>query len=206
MAYNSFRRTRSVLALLLALVLWAAFPARAGAIGAAVELPSLAEFVEEVSNGDTDSLRGIYVPDLMAGAIIPQPEGDRGFVSSEEDTLTQFRLAEEYGSTGLLAHNTLAGGYFSELEEGRVIILVYGGGRTESYIVTETLRFRALDPENTRSLFLDLDRGGLLTTPQVFLDVYDRPGDVILQTCIEAGGDPSWGRLFVIAEPYSTNP
>jgi hypothetical protein len=203
MAPSSFR-TRYILSLLLALLL-ASFPARAGAVSAP-DIPSLADFVEAVKDGDASSLRGIYIPGLMAGSIIPQPDGDGGFVSANEDTLTQFGLAERYGSTGLLAHNTLAGRHFSGLEPGQVFTLVYGDGRTESFVVVRRLRFWALEPDNTRGLYFDLERGGLLSAAQLFLNVYAQPGRVVLQTCIAARNQPSWGRLFVIAEPAVEQP
>jgi hypothetical protein len=203
MAYAS-RCTRFVLSLLLA-VLLASFAAPAASAGAP-ELPTLEEFIETVADGDEDSLTGIYVPDVMASRIVPQPDRERLFVSSMENTLTEFGLAEQFGSTGLLAHNTQAGRYFAKLEVGQVFTLIYGDGRTESFLVTEMLRFRALEPEDTRGMFLDLRRGDLLRTDQVFRRVYARPGNVILQTCIASGDVLSWGRLFVIAEPYEGKP
>jgi hypothetical protein len=33
--------------------------------------------------------------------------------------------------------------------------------------------------------------------------IYGRRGDLVLQTCIEAQGIDTWGRLFVIAEPVA---
>ena len=202
MAYP-VRRTlfHTTLAILLALVL-AWLPARAGALRTIDPFPPLEEFVDAVSSGEGRSLRGIYVPGVLAGWIVPQPEAQPWFVSDGENTLTHFGLPEQFGSTGLLAHNTLAGKDFSRLRPGHVITLAYGDGRTETFIVIERRRFQALKPESTRSLFVDLDQGNLLTASQLFLDVYDRPGNVILQTCIEAEDEPAWGRLFIIATPY----
>jgi len=201
---RSSARPRIVLSLLFALLL-ASFPARAGALGAA-DLPLLKDFARLVSNGEADTLRGIYVPGVLASWIVPQPDGETNFVSETENTLTQFGLAARFGSTGLLAHNTLAGRDVSRVKAGQVIYLVYGDGRTESFIVIQTLRFRALDPQDTRSLFFDLDQSRFLTASQLFLKVYHHPGRVVLQTCIDAEDEPSWGRLFVIAEPYGTGP
>ena len=199
MAHAS-RHTRYILSLLLALLL-ASFAAPADAAGAP-EVPALEEFIETVTDGDADSLTGIYVMDVMASRIVPQPEGEKLFVSSMENTLTEFGLAERFGATGLLAHNTQAGRYFAKLEVGQVFTLIYGDGRTKSFVVTERLRFRALEPEDTRGMFLDLGRGDLLGSDQLFWRVYARPWCVFLQSCIAAGTELSWGRLFVIAEPY----
>jgi hypothetical protein len=152
-------------------------------------------------DGDADSLRGVYVPGVLASPIVSQPNGDWTHVSSQENAVTEFLLAELYGSRGLLAHNTLAGRYFSRLDVGEELFLIYGDGRTESYVVTEKLRYQAMDPDNTQGRFRDLERRSLLTAEELFWKVYAQPGQVILQTCIQAGDDPSWGRLFIIAEP-----
>jgi hypothetical protein len=183
------------LALLLALL---PMPARAD-----MNIPPLEEFVQQVSNGDAQALRGIYVPGLFAAVVAQQPEGDRAFVSADENTLTQFGLASRYGSIGLLAHNSVAGKNFFLLEDGQVFYLVYGDGSLKAFHVTRLMHAQALDPQNIRSHFIDLDEGGILSADRLFNEVYDRPGNVILQTCIEANGESSWGRLFVIAEPYA---
>jgi hypothetical protein len=195
------RRIRPLIVILLALLL-ACVPARAGALSAIDQFPSLEEFVDAVSNGEGRNLRGIYVPGLLASWIVPQPEAHPWFVSESENTITHFGLPEQFGSIGLLAHNTLAGKNFSRLSPGQIITLVYGDGQTRSFIVIERRRFQALEPANTHSLFVDLDRGGLLTVSELFRQVYGRPGYVILQTCIEDGNELAWGRLFIIAEPY----
>lgn len=190
--------TSLFLALMLALI-----PTQAHAYSSAEDFPTLEEFITQVSNGDAESLRGIYVPGLFASPVIAQPKDAPAFVSRKENTLTQFGLASQYGSIGLLAHNNLAGKNFSLLGEGRVFHLIYGDGRVETFIVTHLTRAQALEPENIYSEFIDLDTGALLTAPGLFHMVYDQPGKVILQTCIEAHGNLSWGRLFVIAEPYT---
>jgi hypothetical protein len=194
-------RTQALLSLLLAALL-AFFPARVGAVGM-VELSSLQDFIETVDNGQADDLRGIYAPGLFAGWVVQQPEGEPNFVSSQESTLTQFGLADRFGSTGLLAHSTLAGSHFSKLKPGKTFTLVYGDGRTESFVVRQVLRYQALDPLNHYSTFIDLRQGNSLSASDLFLHIYDQPGRVILQTCIDTEKVPSWGRLFVIAEPSS---
>jgi hypothetical protein len=194
-------RTQTLLSLLLAILL-AFFPARVGAVGM-VELSSPEDFIEMVSNGEADDLRGIYVPGLLTGWVVQQPEGEPNFVSSHENTLTQFGLAGRFGSTGLLAHSTLAGSHFSKLKPGKTFTLIYGDGRTESFVVRQVLRYQALDPLNHYSTFMDLSQGNSLSASELFLNIYDQPGRVILQTCIDTENVPSWGRLFVIAEPAS---
>lgn len=188
--------------ILLVTVLLAFHPNRVEA-GGGVELPRLEEFVRVVSDGEADTLRGIYIPDVFAAWIVSQPENDPAFVSSEENTLTSFELAANAGSIGLLAHNYLTGKYFSQIEEDQIIYLVYGDGHMATYTVTQIERFHAFDPDNVWSNFIDLGSGEFLSASDLFSKTYAQPGRLILQTCIRAGGNSSWGRLFVITEPYS---
>jgi len=165
-------------------------------------LPFLDAFVEEIRNGHANELRGIYVPEVLADHIIQQPTGRNEFVSSWDNVVTQFGLATKFGSTGLLAHNYLAGENFSRLEKGKEIYLIYGNGQISAFVVAEILKYQALEPNSISSDFVDLATGDLLTAPELFSNVYGRPGQVILQTCISSDDNPSWGRLFIIAEPY----
>ncbi len=167
-----------------------------------VRLPVLEEFVNQVTDGNAGELRGVYVPDVLAVSVVQQPQSDDYYVSSRPKVVTQFAPAARLGSTGLLAHNFLAGESFSLLEEGQGLYLIYGDGQISDYVVTQTLHYQALEPDNTLSQFVSLDNGGLETASEVFTEVYNRPGRLIFQTCISADGNPSWGRLFVIAEPH----
>jgi len=166
------------------------------------EIPPLETFIAQVMNGNADELRGIYVSGVFADVITPQPVDDPTFVTSQSNALTQFGMASRHGSIGLLAHNYLAGSDFFLLEEGQLIYLIYGDGRTETYIIRRFLRFQALTPQSTTSDFVDLETGELLSASNLFHKVFQRKGDVVLQTCIYADGNASWGRLFIIAEPY----
>ncbi len=196
-----FVRTSSVLsALVLALILSCAFTFPAQAKNSA-GYPDLNSFIESVRDGNSNVLRGVYVQDLMAFQIIQQPAGFPGFVSQNQDQLTQFGMAAEVGNVGLLAHNYLAGRSFSELTKGDIVFLVYGDGRTESYVVKDILQNQALDPNSPYSEFKNLDTQVTLSAEELFKQVYRGDRHLTFQTCIEANGDLSWGRLFVIAEP-----
>ena len=177
------------------------FPTQAAALGGP-ELPALEEFITEVMNGDGDALRGIYAPGVFAYSIIPQPEKDPAYVSTRMDTLTQFELASRHGSTGLLAHNYLAGDRFSLVEKGQLLYLIYGDGRVEVFGVSRLMRFQASTPNSVKSSFVNLETGDFLSAGQLFLKAYTDPGTVVLQTCISKNGESSWGRLFIIAEPF----
>lgn len=164
-------------------------------------LTSLNEFVSQVKNGRAGELRGIYIPETLATRIVQQPAGKYEFVSPWPNIVTQFGLASKFGSTGLLAHNYLAGKSFLLLKKDQKVYLVYGDGQTTAFVVREILRYQALEPNSTSSDFKDLESGGVLTASELFSKVYDRPGQVIFQTCITEDRNPAWGRMFIIAEP-----
>src|SRR3990170_3155238 len=89
------------------------------------ELPRLSEFVREIQNGDGALLVGVYVPGLMAYPVAQQPASQPGFVLNQAGYVTQFRLAAQYNTIGLLAHNDLAGMEFFQLQGSQEVILVY---------------------------------------------------------------------------------
>ena len=166
-------------------------------------IPNLYSFIETVKDGNAESLRGIYVQGVMAFAIIQQPYGNPGFVSSVDSTLTQFSIASEVGNLGLLAHNYLAGANFSQLQKGDSIILVYGDGHTQRFMVEDIQSYQATDPLSPYSHFKNLNEEEFLSAEQLFNKVYRGEFHLTLQTCIEYEGNLSWGRLFIIATPIS---
>ena len=176
-------------------------PLSTQALGNVVSLPSLADFSKSVQNGKAEVLRGVYVSDVMALPVIQQPSGNPGYVSNTDGEITQFGMASQYGNIGLLAHNHLSGESFSQLTIGQEIRLVYGDGKTQSFLITEILRFQALQPTSPYSSFRNLEKDETLTAEQMFKRVYLGDRHVTFQTCIEANGNSSWGRLFVMAVP-----
>jgi hypothetical protein len=166
-------------------------------------LPTLTSFIASVRDGNAKAVRGVYVQNVMAFPIVQQPSGYPGFVSTEDRVLTQFNMAAEVGNVGLLAHNYLAGSAFPQLATGQEVKLIYGDGRIESFIITHTLRYQALDPYSTSSDFRNLDTNISISAEELFRQVYRGDRHVTFQTCIEANGNSSWGRLFIIAEPKS---
>ena len=171
------------------------------AMGDNTSLPSFTEFSKSVQNGDATALRGVYVSNVMALPIVQQPYGNAGYVSNNDGELTQFRMASQYGNIGLLAHNHLSGKDFSQLATGQEIRLVYGDGRVEYFVVTEVLRYQALQPTSPYSSFRNLSKDETLSAEQMFKRVYFGDQHLTFQTCIEKDGELSWGRLFVIAVP-----
>jgi hypothetical protein len=164
-------------------------------------LPNLSSFASSIQNGEGKILRGAYVDGVFALPILQQPSDNAAFVSTVDNTLTQFGMASLFGNVGLLAHNYLSGQFFFQLTIGMVIQLVYGDGRIETYQVTHIYRYRATSPNSVSSDFVDLDTQKTLTASELFINVYKGPRHVTFQTCISQDGNSSWGRYFVIAEP-----
>lgn len=79
--------------------------------------------------------------------------------------------------------------------------MVYGDGKTESFVVKNILRFQALQPDSISSSFRNLDRNETISAPEMFNRAYIGERHVVFQTCIAAEGIASWGRLFVLAVP-----
>ena len=198
------QNTRFILNLSLLLFTLAALllnPITALAMGNTPVLPTFSDFSKSVQNGQADVLRGVYVPNVLALPVIQQPSSNAGYVSNNDGEATQFRMASQFGNVGLLAHNHLSGKSFSGLAVGQEIILVYGDGRVEYFVVKEVLKYQALQPNSSYSSFKNLDKDETLTAEQMFKRVYFGDRHVTFQTCINAEGNLSWGRLFVIAIP-----
>jgi hypothetical protein len=167
----------------------------------AANLPSLSEFTQQVSDGQADQVRGIYVSRVMALRIVPQPQGDPGFISAEEGTATLFQTASFFGVTGLLAHNFLSGRDFFHLTNGQEIDVIYGDGHLRNYRVSQIDDFQRLSINDLRSNFMELSNGLQKTADQVFADFYQGSPHLTLQTCIEKDGEWSWGVRFIKADP-----
>jgi len=197
--------TRTVLNASLLLAVFASLffnPINALALGDKnATLPNFTDFSQSVQNGKADVLRGVYVSNLLALPVVQQPSGNAGYVSGTDGEATQFRMAAQFGNVGLLAHNHLSGKSFSQLAVGQEVRLVYGDGKVEYFVVSEVLRYQALQPTSAWSSFRSLSKDETLTAEQMFKRVYLGDRHVTFQTCIEAEGNLSWGRLFVIAVP-----
>lgn len=164
-------------------------------------IPNFSDFYNPIQNSEDNLLRGVYVPNVFALPVVQQPTDDPYYVSNHDGEATQFSIASQYGNIGLLAHNHLSGKSFSKLSIGQEVELVYGDGRIEYFVVTEVLHFQALQPQSQQSLFLNLDNSETLSANQMFNRVYTGSHHLTFQTCINANGNMSWGRLFVLATP-----
>lgn len=170
---------------------------------ATLAVDGLAEFVAQVHNNQPGTIAGIFVPGLFALPVTGQPAGDGNYVSPEENVLTQYQDPAQSGVVAILAHNYLnSGRSFFDLKPDQEVYLVYGDGRTARFRVTTVEFFQALEPTNVRSDFRDLNGpgGAILSYDQLYNRMYTTPNQLVFQTCLEANGDLSWGRLFVKAE------
>ena len=191
----------SLLLFILAAMLPSPISVSASAMGNNTNLPTFPDFSQTVQNGQATVLRGVYVNHILALPVIQQPSGNAGFVSSSDNQTTQFRMASQFGNIGLLAHNHLAGKSFSQLSIGDEVLMIYGDGRVENFVVREVLKYQALQPNSPYSSFRNLDKDETINAEQMFKRVYFGDRHVTFQTCIDAEGNASWGRLFVIAIP-----
>ena len=155
-----------------------------------------------INSHSSTFLREISIKHAGSLPVVQQPSADTNFVSKEKGVVTQFTAANRYGNIGLLAHNYLSGKFFLQFNLGQEVGVVYEDGRVEYFIVTEILRYQALDPKSPYSSFQNLeDKNEILTAGQMFDRVYQGARHLTLQTCIAADGISSWGRLFVLAQP-----
>lgn len=166
------------------------------------ELPTPQQFAQQVLGEDQNSITGLYLSGVAALPVLQQPSNNAGFVSEEPDKVTQFGMASQYGSTGILAHNYLAGQYFFQLQPNQIILLTYGDGSVAYYRISQVLQYQAISPFDPYTNFVDLQTNETVDVVSVFNTVYAHEDRLVLQTCIDANGNSSWGRLFVIAEPY----
>lgn len=176
---------------------------------AAYAVSSLAPFAASVAvSGNAKQVAGIFARDIFAAPIVQQPASAPGFVSTQSEAATQFGMAAQYGTIALLAHNYLLGEQFFAVQTGKILYLVYGDGHTRTYRVKQVLKYQALSPNSPYSDFVDLNdpNGARISVETLFYKVYTQGNTLVLQTCIEANGEPSWGRLFVIAQPETLIP
>jgi len=167
----------------------------------AQNVPSLNSFVASVENGYSTVIRGVYAREIFALPVIQQPKDNPGFVANADDVVTEFSMAQRYGTIGMLAHNHKAGQYFPLVKLGDKIDIVYGNGEVETFVVTEIHSYQALAPNNPYTPFIDLETGEQKTVEQVFFGMYTGERHLTLQTCIAQDNEPSWGRTALKLKP-----
>ena len=191
----------SCFALDLSLVFYLNFPTPSSGILQS-RRPLLANAAQPVEMRDASTLRNVYIEDFVVFPIVQQPSGKPNYVSKKAGEITQFASAADYGNIGLLAHNFLSGKSFFQLHMGQEVHIEYSDGTTEVFVVTEILRYQALEPKSPFSSFRNLSNTDeVLSTQQMFERAYGGDRHITFQTCIARYGNASWGRLFVMATP-----
>jgi len=206
MASQMTIRTKiSIITILLVFTI-SSLPVPVNAAGSSLTLSELpgVEFSADSGENEQGVLLRLSIDNLITLQIVQQPVKNSNFVTPLSDSVTEYKTASNFGTVGLLAHNYLAGRYFFQISPGQKIELVYSDNKTKSFVVTEIQRYQALVPDSPSSDFNDLTSGEYLTASQLFNKVYrNQKGHLVLQTCISAGNNSSWGRLFIIAKPAS---
>lgn len=188
------------LALDLSLLFYLGFPSPQGYISS--RRPTFADSPQLVQTSPAGVVSLVHIDDLLEFPVIQQPGGKPNYVSKNLGELTQFSSASQYGNIGLLAHNYLSGRYFFRLALGQAIHVQYSDGTREEFIVTEILRYEALEPKSPFSSFRNLNnKDEILSASQMFERAYGGGYRVTLQTCIAKYGNASWGRIFIVATP-----
>jgi hypothetical protein len=152
------------------------------------------------ANSSSSQLARVSAGNLFDLPVVQQPSGNSGYVSTMSDTFTQFGMASNYGSIGVLAHNYLAGKYLNSLSVGDVITVTFTDGSIKDYTVSDVKIYQALSPESMYSNFVDVNNTSkVLSSSNMFLSTFGLKGALVLQTCVTKNGNSSWGRIFVIA-------
>lgn len=165
--------------------------------------PVFRRFIRLVSDGQADTVRGLFVTGTMALTVVQQPTNDWTFVSAELGNATQFQNASKNGVIGLLAHNYLSGRSFYRLKQGDQLGVVYGDGAVKYYQVAGMYRYQKIDPADMSSSLVDLSNGVVVSSGQVFERFYSGVDHLTLQTCLEKDGLSTWGLYFVVALPVN---
>jgi hypothetical protein len=176
------------------------------AAAAPAETVEIQEFTRRVADGRPGSISGLYAPGVLALRVVQQPAGDSSFISVEGGTATEFQAADQVGSIGLLAHNTLAGADFYRLSRGDQLVLIYGDGRARRFKISQIADYQRLALSDLRSDFWSLDTQTQQTASEVFDQYYRQPDRLTLQTCLARDGVNDWGVHFVVADPAETSP
>jgi len=164
----------------------------------------LNDFAATLKNGQDGRVVGVYILGVLSLKVTQQPSNNPAYVNANPGYVTQFNLAAQYGTIGLLAHNYLSGAFFFNLKTGQEVDIIYGDGTIRRYIIVILRHFQALSPLSTASDFVDIDKhsSDKISNTDLFYQIYQGER-VVFQTCITVNGNTSWGRLFVIATPIS---
>lgn len=164
----------------------------------------LADLIARQMNGNPDQVVGAYVEEIMAAEVVQQPEDDGEWVSSQVNTLTNYQAASALGVKGLLANPEQTGALFSQLQQGQDVIIINGDGSLLTYQVVATLEFQVVTPGDPNSDLIELQYKIRMPAEVVFAGIYNGTDRVVFQTNIVRDGITNWGRMYVVAFPFSS--
>jgi hypothetical protein len=196
-------RTKASIIFILLIFTIGFLPTPVGALNISSTLSESDELERAIdSDGEeTSVLRELEIDNLTTLQIVQQPNGNINFVTPLPNYVTAFQTATEFGTIGLLAHNYLAGRYFFQVVPGQEIELTYSDNRTSRFVVTQIQQYQAISPNSPSSNFINLNTGKHLTASNLFKEIYTNQTErLVLQTCIYKDQNPTWGRMFIIAE------
>lgn len=143
--------------------------------------------------------------------IVQQPPGQEEYVDPNYDVITEFsELSEEEEKQArwFLAHiQGKAGQEIAQLRQGMRIRFEMEGGEVQEYEIAGVVRYQATEPNSSTAPLIEVNEnletiGIPLSNRAVKRGLFGLAnGGIILQTCIENGGNSSWGRIFVVAQP-----
>ena len=168
-----FRFLLNAIQLVIILSLLSYTPVHASTLGIKnSRTPASVNDSRSISCNTSSVLSRVHIDGVLEFPIVQQPKGNDKYVSPVDGEITQFSTPSNFGNIGLLAHNNLSGRFFSNLKLGQDVHLVYGNGKIESFVITQILRYQALQPTNPYSSFRDLTTSNVLTVVQVFEKAY----------------------------------
>ena len=127
--------------------------------------------------------------------VIQQPPD--GSASDDPGIITQFTPAIERGAVGFIAHQNLDGAAFYDLSIGDVIWTVNDRGKATAYGVTEITVYQVAG-----DVYINQTTGESVHVKDLYDRIYVKD-NLVLMTCYAVGDNPGWGRLVVIARPFS---
>ena len=120
------------------------------------------------------------------------------YATPKDGAVTPFWNAFQSGTIALIAHNYKAGEYFDDLTINDEIVLIYSDKHIEKYVVSEMVKYIALQPSSVYSDFVPDGGGVLMTSTQLYREIYGADDSrIVLQTCYDGNN----GRLFILAYP-----
>lgn len=126
-------------------------------------------------------------------SVVQQP--NQLWVSSQKNVLTQYELAGELGTYGILAHSEYAGKQFRKLDLGETVSVKFENETVADYIVGEISYFSVVPRGNTAD-YIESSTGLTYTFLDMMKRFYMNENKITFQTCVGKNG-----LVLVVAYP-----